>query len=182
MFLSHYFLCEWSIQLCKKPTQESSFSSSLFLKSSFSSKIFGAVIKASKLHKATFTFCSLLKLNITFYMLHFYLEWAFPFTEGLSVEVGRGGGVCGAEKWKLMEALEFWVFQMVWWPAHCFFTYLCFPCLEYPSWHIAEKLSPLHGWLQHDLSISWATLDSYSPGITWQPSVILNFPLKSLCG
>ena len=30
------------------------------------------------------------------------------------MELGRGGGVCGAEKWKLMEALEFWVFQMVW--------------------------------------------------------------------
>ena len=37
------------------------------------------MIKASKLHKATFTSCSLLKLNITFYMLHFYLEWAFFF-------------------------------------------------------------------------------------------------------
>lgn len=115
--------------------------------------------KASKLHIATFTFCSLLKLNITFYMLHFYLEWAFLFTEGLFVELGRGDGVCQAERWKLMEALEFWVFQKVWWSAHCFLTYLCFPCLEYPSWHIAEKLSPLHGQLQHDLSISWATWD-----------------------
>lgn len=136
------------------------------------------MIKASKLHIATFTSYSLLKHHI----LHakFLFSMSLSFYWGPLYGVGeKGWSLWG---WKVEAHGSSWVLGF---PkglvVSTLFPYLfIFSLFGISILARNRKTQPLHGQLQHDLSISWAALDSYSPGITWQPSVILHFPLRSL--